>query len=437
MCPIKRASKTKTAVGKTSAEKSSTSKRVPRQTSSAAVTTEHTANLDEYNAKRDFRLTREPSGTVPGKRNGKALQFVVQKHAASHLHFDVRLECNGVMKSWAVPKGPSVDTSVKRLAMEVEDHPIAYNTFEGTIPQGEYGGGTVMLWDRGTYAPDEVNAGESDEAAVQRALQAGKLAFTFHGDRLHGSFALVRTRRGEERAQWLLIKHHDQYAKEGRDIVAEVTTSVATKRTMTQIAAGDNDVLESAEITDAIEPMLATVGKLPLPNGEYAIESVLDGKRVLAFVTNGTVQLVRSSHGKSSKGSAAADVVTLDEHDEVQKALLRLARARKGALVLDGFLADDAFVVIDLLLEDDALLLAEPWIERRTRLDAALINSASKSRAKPQALRVHEWMASSADDVAAAALALEVRDVIAKRVDSPYESGASNLWLQLRVEGAK
>ena len=188
--------------------------------------------LAEYRRKRDFTRTREPAGGRT--RAGKKLAFVIQKHAASHLHFDLRLELDGVMKSWAVPKGPSLDPAVKRLAMQVEDHPIEYNKFEGTIPEGEYGGGTVMLWDRGTYtAPGD----EPDpEAALRRGYEKGDFKFELHGKRLRGSWVLVRIRRDEERRQWLLIKHRDQYAEEGSDIVADVTTSVATGRTMDEIA---------------------------------------------------------------------------------------------------------------------------------------------------------------------------------------------------------
>ncbi|MEO7996000.1 MAG: DNA polymerase ligase N-terminal domain-containing protein, partial [Gemmatimonadaceae bacterium] len=321
------------------------------------------ASLTEYRKKRDFDVTDEPSGNKTTARKGKALAFVIQKHAASHLHFDLRLEVDGVMKSWAVPKGPTVDPAVKRLAMEVEDHPMAYNTFEGTIPQGEYGGGTVMLWDRGTWTPDEVEGDENDNDAARRALKSGKLAFTFHGERLHGSYALVRTRRGEERAQWLLLKHKDKYAKSGRDIVEQVVTSVDTGRKMEEIAAGDNDELDSLESTGAIAPMLPTKGKLPLPAGEFAIEPQPDGDRVLVFLANGTVKLVDTGKSHSKHNDM------LESAPKVQAALLRIARHRKGALVLDAFVDADELVVVDLLLSDDELLVDEPWIERRVQLE--------------------------------------------------------------------
>src|SRR5690348_13405447 len=195
--------------------------------------------LSEYRRKRDFAKTREPAGgattskSAPRKKRAPALHFVVQKHAASQLHFDFRLELDGVMKSWAVPKGPSYDPSVKRLAMQVEDHPIEYNTFEGTIPQGEYGGGTVMLWDRGTYEAE--NGGGVD--ALREGYARGDLKFMLHGERLRGGWVLVRMKR-PGRPQWLLIKHRDEYASNARDVVEDVTTSVTTGRTMEDIAAG-------------------------------------------------------------------------------------------------------------------------------------------------------------------------------------------------------
>ncbi|HEU4721718.1 MAG TPA: DNA polymerase ligase N-terminal domain-containing protein [Gemmatimonadaceae bacterium] len=190
------------------------------------------APLAEYNAKRDFSRTDEPAGKVP-KARGRTLHFVIQKHAASHLHYDFRLELDGVMKSWAVPKGPSLDPTVRRLAMEVEDHPISYNSFEGTIPKGEYGGGTVMLWDQGVYEAEDGGGAES----LRRGYEKGELRIRMHGERLRGGYVLARLRR-PGRPQWLLIKRRDDHADPERDITAEETTSIVTKRTMEQIAAG-------------------------------------------------------------------------------------------------------------------------------------------------------------------------------------------------------
>ena len=200
------------------------------------------SKLAEYRKKRDFSRTAEPAGG--GTRTGRKLAFVIQKHAASHLHYDLRLELDGVMKSWAVPKGPSLDPSVKRLAMQVEDHPIEYNTFEGTIPQGEYGGGTVMLWDRGTYTyggsnPDPVEG-------LRAGYEKGDFKLVVNGKRLKGSWVLVRTRNDTGgKPQWLLIKHKDEHAVPGSDVTAEHLTSVATGRTMDEIAGGKSRVWHS------------------------------------------------------------------------------------------------------------------------------------------------------------------------------------------------
>lgn len=191
--------------------------------------------LAEYQGKRDFARTAEPRGRKT--RAGPKLAYVIQKHAASRLHFDLRLELDGVMKSWAVPKGPSLDPADKRLAMQVEDHPIEYNQFEGTIPEGEYGGGTVMLWDRGSYRYDGNDPDPME--ALRQGYRQGDFKFVLQGKRLRGSWVLVRMRRGDPgRAQWLLIKHRDEFADPGVDVVAEHETSVATRRTMEEIAAG-------------------------------------------------------------------------------------------------------------------------------------------------------------------------------------------------------
>jgi bifunctional non-homologous end joining protein LigD len=178
--------------------------------------------LAEYNRKRRFGVTPEPPGKL-GKAKRRQLEFVVQKHRASHLHYDFRLEHNGVMLSWAVPKGPSLDPSIKRFAMQTEDHPIEYNRFEGVIPEGEYGAGTVMIWDRGTWEP-----GVED---IDRALARGDLKFQLYGTKLRGSWVLVRMRE----RQWLLIKHRDSAAS-AADITAAKPRSVVSRRMLAGIA---------------------------------------------------------------------------------------------------------------------------------------------------------------------------------------------------------
>src|SRR6185312_12876007 len=195
------------------------------------------AGLKKYHAKRHFGITAEPKGKV-GRRKGDA--FVIQKHDATRLHYDLRLELDGVMKSWAVTRGPSLVPGEKRLAVQVEDHPIAYNEFEGIIPQGEYGGGTVMIWDRGRWSP------ENDP---HEGLAKGHLSFTLEGAKLRGGWHLVRMhrRRGEKRDNWLLIKQKDGGARSARDrdILEERPLSAATGRTLEEIAGDPKKVWRS------------------------------------------------------------------------------------------------------------------------------------------------------------------------------------------------
>jgi bifunctional non-homologous end joining protein LigD len=199
--------------------------------------------LDRYRKKRDFKVTPEPSGDrSTGRAPGtNSLRFVIQKHRASHLHYDFRLEWNGVMLSWAVPKGPSLDPSVKRLAMQVEDHPIDYSDFESVIPSGEYGGGTVMVWDTGTWMPAVPD--------VDAALRDGELKFSLNARKLNGSWVLVRTRgygRSAKRPAWLLIKHRDAYASKD-DITRVAPRSAVSNRTLAEIARDEGgDVARAA-----------------------------------------------------------------------------------------------------------------------------------------------------------------------------------------------
>jgi len=199
--------------------------------------------LREYKRKRNFKVTSEPEGKERSAKKRKALEFVVQKHRATALHYDVRLEWNGVMLSWACPKGPSLDPSVKRMAMQVEDHPIEYNRFEGIIPEGEYGGGTVMIWDRGTWEPEVED--------VDAALKKGDLKFLLKGEKLKGSWVLVRLRPrgGESKPAWLLIKHRDAFATTA-DVATEKPRSVVSKRILTEIARDEGGDIKKAATGD-------------------------------------------------------------------------------------------------------------------------------------------------------------------------------------------
>src|ERR1700704_4196455 len=311
--------------------------------------------LTEYRRKRDFAKTHEPSGerSAPESSEGR-LRFVIQKHAASQLHFDLRLELDGVMKSWAVPKGPSMDPSVKRLAMQVEDHPIDYNTFEGTIPKGEYGGGTVMLWDRGTYSSDTASSPDEEEDAIRDGLKRGDLKITFYGERLRGCFALIRMKFARDgsssKPQWLLIKHRDKFASDG-DVVAENMISVDTGRTMEEIASGKSKIWRSnrepkkaaantspaklprtsaakessAKLSpNSLEPMYASVGS-EVPGEGWTFEPKYDGIRVLAYATATDVKLI-TRNGKDKA----------PQFPEIVAALKKLASQSRQSLVLDG-----------------------------------------------------------------------------------------------------
>lgn len=411
--------------------------------------------LAEYRQKRDFTATKEPAGGK-AKRGPGRLRFVIQKHAASHLHFDLRLELDGVMRSWAVPKGPSLDPAVKRLAMEVEDHPIEYNSFEGTIPQGEYGGGTVMLWDRGTYTADTAEGGD-DATAVRKGLDRGDLKISFQGERLAGSFAIVRmkfARGSSAKPQWLLIKHRDSHATAEGDIVAENVTSVTTGKTMDQIASGTTRApsrakADAVKLPSSLEPMYASVGAA-VPGIGWTFEPKYDGIRVLAFATASAVRLVtRNGKDKSL------------QFPEIVEALRKISAATRRDIVLDGEIvalingtparfqelqgrmhvkepamierhtatSPAAFIAFDMVMDGGNVLLHDPWAERRSLLVKRLgkrVNSV---------IRLTE----SAEGDGRAMLELARRQgwegIIAKRIDSVYESGVrSRAWLKLKIE---
>jgi bifunctional non-homologous end joining protein LigD len=436
------------------------------------------SQLAEYRRKRDFKLTGEPSGEkASAPAPSGRLRFVIQKHAASHLHFDLRLELDGVMKSWAVPKGPSLDPSVKRLAMQVEDHPIDYNTFEGTIPKGEYGGGTVMLWDRGTYSSDAATSPEEEEDAIRDGLKRGDLKITFHGQRLRGSFALIRMKfarnsSSSSKPQWLLIKHRDEFATE-EDVVADNMTSVDSGRTMEEIASGKSRIWNSNRAPKAkparstktlptkansatraasaplLEPMYASVGT-EIPGEDWTFEPKYDGVRVLAFATSSEVKLMT----RNAKDKAA-------QFPEIVSSLKKLAAQTRHSLVLDGEIvalhdgeparfqelqgrmhvkeslliasrssaSPAALILFDILVDGDEVLIREPWTERRARL----LKRVGK-RVNTQ-LRLTESIEGDGKKMLEKARREGWEGIIAKRVDSRYEPGnRSRAWLKLKIE---
>ena len=245
--------------------------------------------LEAYQAKRDFRATPEPSGLDERRiKPCEHLRFVVQKHDATRLHYDLRLELDGVFKSWAVTRGPSLDPGEKRLAVEVEDHPLAYGDFEGTIPEDEYGGGTVMIWDRGFWAPET-------DASPEASLAKGELKFVLAGEKLRGSWVLVRLkpRPGEKRNSWLLIKHRDRWATPGKDAIQTRDRSVASARVMSSIARGKGKA-PTPFITD---------GEVVAPNARWDAAASRRSQR-------------RSARARASKGPPTAATMPRLTHPE-------------------------------------------------------------------------------------------------------------------------
>jgi bifunctional non-homologous end joining protein LigD len=264
------------------------------------------SDLKKYQEKRKFEATPEPPPLLHPQE--EHLVFVVHKHAARHLHYDLRLEMAGVLKSWAVPKGPSLDPAQKRLAMQVEDHPFDYKDFEGIIPEGNYGAGNVIIWDRGFYQHPAATNSQENEQLLLEGLQQGNLKFVLAGEKLKGQFALVRTRRDEK--SWLLIKKKDSYATTA-DVLAE-KRSVVSHRTLEELSEDDQEddprkltkirlaeALESDILRDAplaamparLEPMLATLVKEPFDDPDWLFEVKWDGYRAMAAIQGGHVSL--------------------------------------------------------------------------------------------------------------------------------------------------
>jgi bifunctional non-homologous end joining protein LigD len=283
--------------------------------------------LDEYRRKRDFHKTPEPSGKRAARPH-RELSFVIQKHDASQLHYDFRLELNGVLKSWAVPKGPDVDPANKRLAMQVEDHPLEYGGFEGIIPQGEYGGGTVMLWDKGVWEPI------GDPA---KGVRDGHLKFTLHGEKLQGAWMLVRKggRRGEEgERHWFLFKEHDEFARPGESITDEMPLSVTTGRNLDEIAAESDRVWgPGGEIP---QNGRKTAGKRAAATSARRKRAANAASDEVATKPRGAVKATSKAKVRGKSGLDSASLQKLLEHPNVRRARLPQSQTVELATLVDA-----------------------------------------------------------------------------------------------------
>ena len=416
--------------------------------------------LEQYEAKRDFARTPEPAPARTALDPGP-LTFVVHKHRASRLHYDLRLEFDGVLKSWPVPRGPSLDPGAKRLAVMTEDHPLDYASFEGTIPRGEYGAGQVIVWDSGTYSPDE--GGELSfhdraeaEQRMRRELAAGKLSIQLRGKKLKGSWALVKTSRDEQ--SWLLIKHRDAAADAETDVLAR-DRSVISGLTIEDMQAGrvpDRSAAPAAlrpgdlpgakrrPLPASLEPMQATLTDAPFSGEQWVFEPKLDGIRTIATVRDGEVEL-RSRRGnvislqypaltaalsRQPVHSAALDgeIVALDADGRPSFELLqqRMNLTGEGAIARTDAEAPVVFYAFDLLELDGCDLRAVPLWLRRDTLERVLLPS--------PVVRCIEHFDRDGEVAYDAAVRVGFEGVVAKRRDSVYESGKrSRRWLKVKA----
>jgi bifunctional non-homologous end joining protein LigD len=424
--------------------------------------------LNKYHKKRNFKDTPEPEGKV--EKTGSKLRFVIQKHAASQLHFDLRLESEGVMKSWAVPKGPSLNPKERRLAMEVEDHPIEYNKFEGTIPEGNYGAGTVMIWDHGYYEPIINDEGESNEEAVIRHLKDGHLKFRLFGKKLHGEFAIFKIKPkdkfgSKDKNVWLLIKHSDEFANKA---ISHQDVSVVSGRTLDEIAEDkpkqkvefeevgqtsdeDSDEIsnegsektfngavnigseapEKSKFPESVSPMLATLADEPFNSEDWLYELKWDGYRALAQIRNGKVRLYSRNDQdfnndypevvkelESLPGNIVLDgeVVAVDEDGVSRFQLLQNKKSDKDQKVL--------YYVFDILYFDKFDLRGMAFEKRLEIL---------KQVVKPNGIvRLSETYADGIE-LFKSAKHLGMEGIIAKRKECPYREGRSSDWLKIKA----
>ncbi|HMG89729.1 MAG TPA: DNA ligase D [Chryseolinea sp.] len=377
--------------------------------------------LTKYIKKRDFKKTPEPKGKK--SKQSKNLTFVVQRHDASHLHFDFRLELDGVLKSWAVPKGPSLNPGDKRLAVQVEDHPLSYGKFEGVIPKGNYGAGTVEIWDNGTYAPESDTNGTAT-STLRKGLKSGSLKITLHGKKLKGSFALVRLKDGKEK-NWLLIKHRDEFATNGKG-------SPSTKKIQTPVTSVRSPRAKERKFKDFIKPMLATLTDEPFDNPDWLFEVKWDGYRAIAEMNKGEAKFY-SRNGlsfhelypevaaelKKIKKDCIIDgeVVVLDEHGKPSFQKLQQFGMKRDFPIL--------YYVFDCLSYNGKDITDKPLVERKKILKKLL--------PKSNILKYSEHIPADGIRFYKESKKLNLEGIMAKRADSVYEIGRRTTnWLKVK-----
>ncbi|NIL18211.1 DNA ligase D [Pseudomonas sp. AN3A02] len=390
--------------------------------------------LSEYNAKRDFDVTAEPAGSAPrGRSRAQALTFVIQKHDARNLHYDFRLELDGVLKSWAVPKGPSLDPSQKRLAVHVEDHPLGYGSFEGSIPAGQYGAGDVIVWDRGVWQPHD---------DPRKAYAAGKLKFTLIGEKLAGDWTLVRTRlKGSgDKEQWLLIKENDQQARPAADydvVQAEpksVLSDATVGRPKKTAAPKKTTRKSSTALPDQFTPQLATLVDRA-PDGDWVYEIKFDGYRILTRIRDGEVRLfTRNGHDWTDRLPRQAKAL---EALKLKDSWLDGEVVSLNADGLPDFQALQNAFDIGRSLDIVYYLFDAPFLDGRDQRETAVEarRAALKKvlpRSKSKLLRFSESFAANQRDIFESACDLALEGVIGKRAGSLYVSKRSPDWIKLK-----
>jgi len=391
--------------------------------------------LKEYQKKRSFEETKEPKGS--SKKGSSKIKdesfpvFCIQKHDASHLHYDFRLEHKGVLLSWAVPKGPSLNPKDKRLAIQVEDHPFDYRHFEGTIPEGNYGAGTVMIWDEGTYTVLDQTSKKEIEKAIDTGLKKGHLNFILMGKKLQGSYSLVKI-KSEKDNQWLLIKGQDEYV-ETKD-VTEQDTSVKTNRNLKEIAETKSKKKVFKSLPRFIKPMLATLVKKPFDDPDWIFETKWDGYRSLAYIDKDITLYSRNEIVFNSLFSPIAkdlenikaqcildgEIVILNSEGKSEFQLLQnYQKTKKGNLF---------YFVFDLLFLNGEDIRNESLIERKEKLKD-LLNASSLKWTR---FSDHFDEKGKAFFKKAKEYALE--GIMAKKKTSTYHSSRSKEWLKIKTE---